>query len=112
MMKEIEAEFLNSGFLASEGGKLELSCKGLKTLGYTNPTMASALFLDIDQDDAKSASGYSKLKDIIDRLVSECLKRGLATLQDLAFNRIEKDKSSGKYIVKRLNASIISTKKG
>lgn len=48
MMKEIEAEFQNTGLLASDGGNLTLNCKGLKTSGYINPSKATALYLDID----------------------------------------------------------------
>jgi hypothetical protein len=33
-------------------------------------------------------------------------------LQDLAFSHIEKEKGSGKYMIRRLNVSIIQTKKG
>jgi hypothetical protein len=53
--------------------------KGLKTPEYINPVKATALFLEIDKNDAQSSSGFAKLKQIINRIVTECIKLDLVT---------------------------------
>jgi len=69
------------------GQQLELYFKGLRTSDYINPTEASALYCEIDDNSLKSKS-YDNLKKIINRFVEECLKRQLVTKADLAKSHI------------------------
>ena len=83
MMKDLENEFQSK--LA--GQQLEIAFKGLKTSDYINPTRASALYAEIDEEFARSES-YANIKKVIHRIVEESLKRGLVSKIDLAHSHI------------------------
>jgi hypothetical protein len=55
----------------------------LKTSDYINPTRASALYAQIDQEFVTSQS-YANIKMVVHRIVEESLKRGLVSKNDLA----------------------------
>jgi hypothetical protein len=51
MMKELETSFQKSGAIAGGSGGVEIGFRGFKTNDYTNPSQATAMFLEIDQND-------------------------------------------------------------
>ena len=100
MMKDLENEF------QKQGGQLTISFKGLKTSDFMNPSMATALYADIDQK--SQVQGYNNLKKIISRIIEEALNRSLVTKDDLAKSFINVD-SQKKYANRKLNVALVQT---
>ena len=82
-MKDLENELQSS--LA--GQELEIAFKGLRTSDYINPSRASALYAEIDEEFLKT-KGYENIKKVVHRIVEESLKRGLVSKNDLARSHI------------------------
>lgn len=100
MMKDLENEF------QKQGGQLSISFKGLKTSDYMNPSLATALYADIDT--RSQVQGFNNLKKIISRIIEEALNRSLVSKEDLAKSFINVD-SQKKYTNRKLNVALIQT---
>ena len=66
----------------------------MKTSDYINPSLATALYAEIDSKSSSNRMGLNNLKKIVHRLIEESLERGIVSKSDLAKSFITYDNST------------------